>query len=87
MGRRDPEKEVYPQINLERFDALKKGVSRRHAVITRRERGLNLTDLDSANGTYLNGQRLIAHQPRILRDGDEVRLGRLVLCIYFRQVD
>ena len=30
------------------------------------------------NGTFLNGERLSPHQARILRDDDEVHLGRLV---------
>jgi hypothetical protein len=32
----------------------------------------------------LNGQRLIADQPRILRDGDEIRLGKLIAHVYFK---
>ena len=32
-------------------------------------------DLGSANATYLNGQKLIPFQARILRDGDELKLG------------
>ena len=40
----------------------------------------------SHNGTYLNGQRLIAHQPRVLRDGDDIRLGFLVLRVKFVRV-
>ena len=35
------------------------------------------------NGTFLNGQRLVPNQPRILRDGDEIRLGHLVLYVRF----
>lgn len=86
MGRQDPKIGFNPQISLESFGAHKQGVSRRHASITRRDGGLDLTDLGSSNGTYLNGQRLIANQPRVLRDGDEVRLGYLVLCVHFREV-
>ena len=33
-------------------------VSRRHATITRRPAGFELTDLDSTNGTFVNGRRL-----------------------------
>jgi len=38
----------------------------------------------SSNGTFLNGQRLVPNQPRVLRDGDEVRFGKLVAHIYFK---
>ena len=48
-------------------------VSRRHALITLKEGKCFLSDLESGNGTYLNGQRLAA--PEKLADGDEVRVG------------
>ena len=38
-----------------------------------------LEDLDSVNGTALNRQRLAPHQPSPVKDGDEIRLGKLVL--------
>ena len=72
-----------PDIDLSVYAAADKGVSRRHATIIRRENNLNIVDNDSPNGTYLNGQRLVANQPRVLRDGDEVRLGHLVLRVSF----
>jgi pSer/pThr/pTyr-binding forkhead associated (FHA) protein len=53
-------------------------------VIRRGEDTLTLVDLGSTNGTHLNGQRLIPNQPRVLRDGDEVRLGKLVFHIFFK---
>ena len=83
MGRLDPDTNTAPEIDLEPFGAADKGVSRKHAVIVRREGSLNIMDLGSYNGTYLNGQRLVAQQPRILRDGDDLRLGHLVLHIKF----
>lgn len=42
-----------------------------------------VSDMGSANSTYLNGQRLMPYEPRILRDNDELRLGRLVIRISF----
>src|SRR5258708_18325897 len=42
-------------------------VSRRHATITRKAGGFELTDLGSTNGTFVNGRRLsapIALKPR-----------------------
>lgn len=83
LGRLDPDTGEAPEIDLARYRAAEKGVSRRHAVIARRETALNLIDLGTPNGTFLNGQRLVANQPRVLRDGDEVRLGHLVLRITF----
>lgn len=84
LGRHDNTSTTRPDIDLTPFGALEKGVSRTHAAIERSEDTLTLIDLGSSNGTYLNGQRLTANQPRVLRDGDEIRLGKLVAHIYFK---
>ncbi len=44
--------------------------SRHHARITQTEDGYVLEDLDSKNGTFLNGQLLTV--PAVLKDGDEI---------------
>ncbi len=49
-----------------------KSVSRKHAFIERRGEGWALVDQGSANGTFVNGQKMAEAE---LRDGDEVRLG------------
>jgi pSer/pThr/pTyr-binding forkhead associated (FHA) protein len=49
------------------------GVSRRHAVIRPVEDGFEIEDLDSLNGTWVNGRR-IARATR-LAPGDRVTLG------------
>ncbi len=82
MGRTDVNQ--MPDLDLTQYGAQEKGVSRVHAAIRRGDDTLTLVDLGSVNGTHLNGQRLIPNQPRILRDGDEVRLGKLVLHVYFK---
>jgi DNA-binding winged helix-turn-helix (wHTH) protein len=48
------------------------GVSRHHARILVSDGGATLEDLQSKNGTYLNGTRIAAQR---LSDGDEIRLG------------
>lgn len=84
IGRRDSVSGIEPELDLTPFGALEKGVSRIHAAFRRGDDVLSIVDLDSANGTFLNGQRLAPSQPRLLRDGDEIRLGKLVLHIYFK---
>jgi hypothetical protein len=84
MGRRDSNSPHNPDLDLSPYGALEKGVSRIHAAIYRSEDTLTLVDMGSSNGTLLNGQRLIPQQPRVLRDGDEIRLGKLTAHIYFR---
>lgn len=51
-------------------------VSRRHAVLRRLGRSYVLTDLESANGTFVNGQRITE---RILSGGDAIAIGRCML--------
>ena len=48
-------------------------MSRVHCRIEFTTDGLTLTDNESGNGTYLNGERLAA--PRLLADGDEIEIG------------
>ena len=83
IGRSDPQLGVTPDLDLMPYGAVEQGVSRQHAKIQRVDDALTLIDLESTNGTYLNGQRLLPNQPRMLRDGDEVRLGRLVMHVFF----
>jgi DNA-binding winged helix-turn-helix (wHTH) protein len=54
-------------------------VSRRHAVFTVRAGSVSVADLDSTNGTSVNGTRISA--PSTLSDGNEVSLGTAKLKI------
>jgi pSer/pThr/pTyr-binding forkhead associated (FHA) protein len=42
-----------------------------------------ITDLDSTNGTFLNGRRLMKAEERIIRDGDEIHLSHLLIRVSF----
>lgn len=59
-------------------------VSRNHARITADQRRYYLTDLNSSNGTTVNGEQLSPGVPRLLRHGDEIGIGRIVLKFYVR---
>jgi hypothetical protein len=52
-------------------------LSRRHAALRPVEGGLEIEDLGSLNGTFVNGQRITA--PTRLNGGDSVKLGQSVL--------
>jgi hypothetical protein len=54
-------------------------VSRNHVRIQECRRRYQVIDLNSANGTYINGYRLTPQAPYWLRQGDRLRLGRVVL--------
>jgi hypothetical protein len=83
LGRYDQESGTAPDVDLSRFNARDKGVSRRHAAFILDEDVLKIIDLNSSNSTYVNGQKLVAHQSRILQDGDELRLGNLIMRVLF----
>lgn len=84
IGRHDPQTGSTPAVDLTESSAADKGVSRQHAFIKRVDHGvLALIDNNSSNGTYLNGQKLVPNQPRILRDGDTIRLGHLSMTVIF----
>jgi pSer/pThr/pTyr-binding forkhead associated (FHA) protein len=85
FGRRDPATGAMPDVDLTPFAGYRMGVSRRHAAIRfGDEQILNLWDLGSSNGTYLNGERLNAHRPYRLHDGDELRLGQMMIRVHFQ---
>lgn len=51
------------------------GISRVHAKIIKREGDYYIEDLNSTNGTYLNGELLEYHRDRKLKRNDRVRFG------------
>jgi hypothetical protein len=59
------------------------GVSRLHAMIQWSNQGVVLVDLDSTNGTFLNGHQLPAQKPYPLQSGDEICFGELLCHIFF----
>jgi pSer/pThr/pTyr-binding forkhead associated (FHA) protein len=57
------------------------GMSRQHARFQSGPQGWTVVDLGSTNGTFVNGQRLPAHQPYLLRPGDRITMGGAVLVV------
>ena len=58
------------------------GISRYHASISLQKNEAELLDLDSVNGTYVDGLRLNPRQPRVLRGGEEIQIGDIRLVYY-----
>lgn len=54
-------------------------VSRLHARITKEKDSFFIEDLNSTNGTFKNGLQLQPYERRELEEGDEVKLGRVIL--------
>ena len=66
---RDPQ--LGPPFSTDQF------VSRNHVSVQRRGDGVEIADLGSANGTYVNG--VLVHAPAPMRDGDVLRIGQIEL--------
>lgn len=81
IGRLDASHAVFPDVDLTNEQGTEKGVSRRHARISRRDDQVFLEDLNSLNGTFLNATRLVPELPYPLKGGDQVQLGKLILTI------
>lgn len=86
IGWHDPKSGSKPDIDLTRYDAPAKGVSRQHAVLTRTAQGMTLMDLDSRNGTYIypSRDRLPAFEPVVVKNETLIRLGTLRVRVFFR---
>jgi eukaryotic-like serine/threonine-protein kinase len=79
VGRSDPHSNIFPEVDLSKFDPETK-VSRRHARIWRKGDQFLIEDLNSVNGTVINDAiRLAPRQPRVLESGDKLRLGETTL--------
>jgi pSer/pThr/pTyr-binding forkhead associated (FHA) protein len=81
VGRADPGVDEQPDLDLSPHQAAEQGVSRRHAELIPTEEALYLVDMDSTNGTWLNGSYLKPGQRRMLSLGDRVELGLLGLVV------
>lgn len=73
-----------PVVDLTTFGAHTLGVSRSHAELIVRGQSLRIRDLDSTNGTFVNGSQLLPRELRGLNNGDHLQLGNLVMRILFR---
>ncbi|HEX8731218.1 MAG TPA: FHA domain-containing protein [Ktedonobacterales bacterium] len=77
IGREDPVSNIYPDIDLTPHRGEEDGVSRMHAKIYAQGSQYLIEDLNSTNATYLNRQKLPPKTPTPIKDGDEVRFGKV----------
>jgi hypothetical protein len=85
IGRGDTVTNYSPEIDLTKHGAYRLGLSRRHAILRRKEDQLELTDLGSRNGTHINGSRLDLNETRPVNDGDEITLGNLTMKLIYQK--
>jgi pSer/pThr/pTyr-binding forkhead associated (FHA) protein len=77
LGRSSEDQPILPDIDLAPYDAYDYGVSRLHASIEISQPFALLTDFGSANGTQLNGQKMIPNKPYPITHGDIFTLGKM----------
>lgn len=79
IGREDPVSGIFPEVDLEPYGAQADGVGRKHAQLLIHAGKVCIEDLDSVNGTAVNKQKIPSRQPQPIQNGDEIRLGRMIL--------
>ena len=77
LGRNHQTNRVQPDIDLTPYGGTEQGVSRIHAVIRHNERGWWIEDLNSSNGTWVNGRRIAPFVPYPLEGAALLSLSRL----------
>jgi pSer/pThr/pTyr-binding forkhead associated (FHA) protein/ribosomal protein L40E len=76
-----------PDVDLTPYHGYLAGISRHHAQLKIVDKEVMVTDLGSSNGTWVNEFKLPPHSIHPLRSGDMLRLGNLLLFIYFQPVE
>ena len=59
------------------YNLAEETISRFHAKIEKRNENVVLIDLNSTNGTFVNGRQLVPEEPEILADGDDVSFSNI----------
>ena len=84
IGRVSGTQPILPDIDLTPYRAYEGGVSRLHATIRVTSERISLSDLGSANGTLVNGEKIPSYEPFPLSNGDIIALGKFQLEIIIR---
>lgn len=85
VGRADNVTDYLPEVDLTPHGAYRLGISRRHAIILLEGERLIVKDLNSRNGTFVNGVIVPSGGTQTLRDGDELRFGNLTMRVRFER--
>jgi hypothetical protein len=85
LGRVAENQPILPDVDLSAYDAYSQGVSRLHAALKLVNQRVIITDLGSANGTRVNGQKIMPHIDYPLNHGDMIALGKLKIQVLIRK--
>jgi serine/threonine protein kinase len=83
FGRAQPQSGYRPDFDMSFYDP-EGYISRRHGQIIKARNGYFVIDLGSSNGTYVNDQLLSPHKPRLLRNGDKITIGEVLIQFLLR---
>ena len=84
LGRSAGSQAIVPDVDLDTYGAQDQGISRLHAEIRLDETGVHVVDLDSVNGTLINGKRIEPQEPKEIRNKDIIQLGSMQLQVISR---
>lgn len=84
IGRVSGTQPILPDIDLTPFKAYQGGVSRLHAILRIKGEEITISDLGSANGTYVNGVKIAPYELVPLSNGDLITLGKFPIEIFIR---
>jgi predicted amidophosphoribosyltransferase len=84
MGRVDEISGVYPDVDMTPHGGEESGVSRRHARLIHEGSAWFVIDLNSTNGTFVNGTELQPKTRAPLSDGDRLTLGELEIIVHIQ---
>jgi pSer/pThr/pTyr-binding forkhead associated (FHA) protein len=82
IGRISGSQPILPDIDLSNFKGYEEGVSRLHATIKIKDSQITIMDLGSANGTRINGRKILAHESQSLNHGDIITLGKFKIQVF-----
>lgn len=84
VGRASPADGIHPEVDLGSLPEAGT-ISRRHARLVRGGDEILLEDLGSANGTFVNGERLVQGVQKPVFEKDELRFGAVLFVFHWRR--
>jgi hypothetical protein len=85
IGRKDSRTGATPGVDLSEDGGYDGGVSRQHAIISVQNAVCLVEDLESSNGTFINGRQLEPYKPTVIYHRDNLTLGKLLIRVEFTQ--
>lgn len=70
-------------VDLSAYGAYGLGVSRLHVLVRKTEKGYEICDMDSTNGTWLNDEELAPNKFYPIASGAHIRMGKMHIIAIF----